>query len=90
MANYRKDPDLTHRASFRNATLQAAYFIIVARSVGLDCGPMSGFLHDVVDQEFFGGTTVKSNFLMNIGYGVAEGIRPRAFRFDFDEVCEII
>lgn len=90
IANYRNDPDLAHRASFRNATLQASYFMIGARAFGLDCGPMSGFLHDVVDEEFFAGQTVKSNFLMNIGYGLHEGIHERAFRFEFDEVCSII
>lgn len=90
IATYRNDPDLAHRASFRNATLQASYFMIVARAFGLDCGPMSGFLHDVVDEEFFAGQTVKSNFLMNIGYGLPDGIHERAYRFDFDEVCSII
>lgn len=88
--NFRNDPDLAHRAAFRNATLQAAYFLILARGHGLDCGPMSGFLHDVVDNEFFAGQTVRANFLMNIGYGHEEGTRPRQYRFEFDEVCEII
>jgi 3-hydroxypropanoate dehydrogenase len=86
---YEDDPDLTYRAAFRNATLQGAYIIIAARALGLDCGPMSGFLHDVVDQEFFAGTAVKSNFLINIGYGDRSKLRPRADRFSFDEVCQI-
>jgi 3-hydroxypropanoate dehydrogenase len=86
---YEDDPDLTYRAAFRNATLQGAYIIIAARALGLDCGPMSGFLHDVVDQEFFAGTAVKSNFLINIGYGDRSKLRPRADRFAFDEVCQI-
>jgi 3-hydroxypropanoate dehydrogenase len=86
---YEEDPDLTYRAAFRNATLQGAYIIIAARALGLDCGPMSGFLHDVVDQEFFAGTAVKSNFLINIGYGDRSKLRPRGDRFAFDEVCEI-
>jgi len=90
MEVFRNDPELTHRASFRNATLGAAYFLILARAHGLNCGPMSGFLHDVVDEEFFAGTTVKSNFLMNIGYGLDDGIKPRLYRFGFDEVCSII
>jgi 3-hydroxypropanoate dehydrogenase len=51
---------------------------------------MSGFLHDVVDNEFFAGTSVKSNFLMNIGYGDPAGVRPRGYRFEFDEVCKIV
>lgn len=89
IAAYSADSDLAHETAFRNATLQAAYFLIVARAMGLDCGPMSGFLHDVVDEAFFRGTEVKSNFLMNLGYGLGEGIRPRAYRFAFDEVCRI-
>ncbi|MCT7378129.1 malonic semialdehyde reductase [Chelativorans salis] len=91
IANYRKDKDLAQRASFRNATLQAAYFLVMARAHGLSCGPMSGFLHDVVDDTFFeGGHRVKSNFLMNIGYPAEGAFRPRGYRFGFDEVCEII
>ncbi len=86
---YEDDPDLTYRAAFRNATLQGAYIIIAARALGLDCGPMSGFLHDVVDQEFFAGTAVKSNFLINIGYGDRSKLRPRGDRFAFNEVCQI-
>lgn len=90
IANYENDDALTLRASFRNATLQAAYFMIIARSKGLQCGPMSGFHHYVVDEEFFVGTEVKSNFLMNLGYAAAEGVRPRGYRFDFDEVCQVL
>ncbi len=86
---YQDDLDLTYRAAFRNATLQGAYIIIAARALGLDCGPMSGFLHDVVDQEFFAGTAVKSNFLINIGYGDRSKLRPRGDRFAFSEVCQI-
>jgi 3-hydroxypropanoate dehydrogenase len=86
---YEQDPDLASRAAFRNATLQGAYLIMAARALGLDCGPMSGFLHDVVDEVFFAGTPVKSNFLINIGYGDRETLRPRADRFAFDEVCRI-
>jgi 3-hydroxypropanoate dehydrogenase len=87
---YEEDPDLTYRAAFRNATLQGAYLIMAARALGLDCGPMSGFLHDVVDEEFFAGTAVKSNFLINIGYGDREKLRPRGDRFAFDEVCRFV
>ena len=87
---YEEDPDLTYRAAFRNSTLQGAYLIMAARALGLDCGPMSGFLHDVVDEEFFAGTAVKSNFLINIGYGDREKLRPRGDRFAFDEVCRFV
>jgi 3-hydroxypropanoate dehydrogenase len=89
IAVYEADQDLAQRAAFRNATLQGAYLIMAARSLGFDCGPMSGFLHDVVDEEFFAGTSVKSNFLINIGYGNPASVRSRGYRFDFDEVCQI-
>lgn len=86
---YRADPDLAYRAAFRNATLQGAYFMICARAKGLDCGPMSGFLHDVIDANFFAGTNIKSNFLINLGYGDPSVLFPRQYRFAFDEVCKI-
>ena len=89
IAAYREDPNLAYRAAFRNATLQAAYFMIVARAKGLDCGPMSGFLHDVVDDAFFAGTSVKSNFLINLGYGDPSVLFPRQYRFAFEEACHI-
>lgn len=77
-------------AAFRSGTLQGAYLMLAARAVGLDCGPMSGFDNKGVDKEFFSGTTLKSNFLCNIGYGADDGIRPRAPRLDFDEACRIL
>jgi 3-hydroxypropanoate dehydrogenase len=77
-------------AAFRSGTLQGAYLILAARAVGLDCGPMSGFDNKGVDAEFFSGTTLKSNFLCNLGYGAEDGIRPRAPRLDFDEACRIL
>ena len=76
--------------AFRNGTLQGAYLILAARSLGLDCGPMSGFDNAKVDAAFFSGTTVKSNFLINIGYGDASrDLFPRSPRFAFDEACSI-
>ncbi len=89
-AGYLSDPGLAARAAFRNATLQGAYLLMAARALGLDCGPMSGFLHDVVDAEFFPGGQVRSNFLINIGYGDPATVRTRAARFNFDDVCEIL
>ena len=77
-------------AAFRSGTLQAGYFMLAARAVGLDCGAMSGFSNAGVDKEFFAGTSVKSNFLCNLGYGSDEGLRPRAPRLDFDEACRIL
>lgn len=77
-------------AAFRNATLQGAYLIIAARALGLDCGPMSGFDNGKVDELFFAGSEVQSNFLINIGYGNPAVLRPREERFAFDEVCSIL
>jgi 3-hydroxypropanoate dehydrogenase len=77
--------------AFRNATLQGAYLIMAARAVGLDCGPMSGFDNAGVDAAFFAGTTVKSNFLINLGYGDASrDLFPRSPRLSFDEACQIV
>ncbi len=76
--------------AFRNGSLQGAYFMLAARAVGLDCGPMSGFDQKKVDEAFFVGTAVKSNFLCNLGHGDPTGLFARSPRFDFDDVCEII
>lgn len=76
--------------AFRNATLQAAYFIIAARAHGLDCGPMSGFDNAKLDAAFFPDGRLKSNFLMNIGYGDTSKLRPRLPRLEFDEACKIV
>ena len=87
---FKDDPKGSGIVAFRNGSLQGAYFLIAARAVGLDCGPMSGFDNALVDDEFFGGTTLKSNFLCNLGYGVATKTFKRLPRFDFDEVCEVL
>ena len=76
--------------AFRNGTLQGGYFIVAARALGLDCGPMSGFNNEGVDKEFFAGTEIKSNFLCNSGYGTDENLFPRSPRLDFDEACKIV
>lgn len=75
--------------ALRNGSLQGAYLIIAARSLGLDCGPMSGFDNAKVDAEFFPGGKIESNFLCNLGYGDPTKLRPRAPRLAFDEVCGI-
>jgi 3-hydroxypropanoate dehydrogenase len=81
---------LIDATAFRNSTLQGAYVIMAARTLGLDCGPMSGFDSAGVDEAFFAGTTVKSNFLINIGYGDASrDLYPRSPRLSFDEACRI-
>ena len=84
-----KDKKIEETA-FRNGTLQGAYLIMAARSLGLDCGPMSGFDNAGVDREFFAGTSIKSNFLCSLGYGDASVLFPRSPRFDFDEMAKII
>lgn len=82
--------ELIKETAFRNGTLQGAYFIIAARAIGLDCGPMSGFDQEGVNREFFAGTPYKANFLCNIGYGTDENLFPRNPRLDFNEACEIV
>jgi 3-hydroxypropanoate dehydrogenase len=73
-----------------NATLQGAYFIIAARSIGLDCSPMIGFNREKLNQEFFPNEKVKSIFICGIGYGDDTKVYPRAPRLDFEDVCEIL
>lgn len=82
--------DLITTTAFRNGTLQAAYFMLAARSLGLDCGPMSGFDNGMVDEVFFKGTTIKSNFLCNLGYGDNSKLFPRSPRLSFTETCTIV
>src|SRR5438034_2761551 len=75
--------------ALRNSSLQGAYFMVAARALGLDCGPMSGFNNAKVDEAFFAGTTVKSNFLCNVGYGDASKLYPRSPRLSFAEACRV-
>ncbi len=82
-------PALIEETAFRNGTLQGAYFILAARALGLDCGPMSGFDRDRVDREFFPDGRIKSNFLCNLAYGDASKLHPRAPRLDFEDACQI-
>jgi 3-hydroxypropanoate dehydrogenase len=83
------DPVHRQTTAFRNGSLQGGYLIIAARALGLDCGPMSGFDNDGVDQEFFAGTNVKANFLCGLGYGDPSGLFARSPRLEFDEACRI-
>ena len=76
--------------AFRNSSMQAAYFMIVARGFGLGCGPMSGFDEDGVNKEFFPDGRFRVNFLCNLGYADHSNDFPRSPRFEFDQVCEII
>lgn len=81
---------LIETTAFRNSSLQGAYFMIAARALGLDCGPMSGFNNEAVDREFFPGGKIKSNFICAIGYGTDENLFPRSPRLSFDEACEVV
>ena len=80
-------PDYIEETAFRNSTLQGGYFMIAARAIGLDVGAMSGFSNEIVDEEFFSGTTLKSNFLCNLGYANVSALFQRLPRFEFEEVC---
>ena len=81
---------LIETTAFRNGTLQGAYLLLAARSLGLDAGPMSGFDNEKVDKEFFAGTKVKSNFLINLGYGDSSKLFPRSPRLPFEEAAQIL
>lgn len=87
---YKGNNEMNVSTAFRNSSLQGAYLIMVARALGLDCGPMSGFNNQLVDETFFSDSNIKSNFLCCIGYGDSTKIFQRLPRLDFDEVCKII
>ncbi len=98
------DPELAEATARRNSSLQGGYFILAARALGLDCGPMSGFDQAMVEHEFFSaadgrttlqqehfpGSHIKTNFLCNLGYGDAEKLFPRSPRLSFDEACQLL
>ena len=90
IGNLFKDPVTGPQHLLRNASLQGAYLILAARSLGLDCGPMSGFMHDKLDAAFFADTSVKSNFICALGTGTTEMLFPRNPRLSFDEACKIV
>ncbi len=83
------NPSLSEQTAFRNGSLQGAYFILAARALGLDSGPMSGFDNGKVDQAFFENSSWKSNFLCNIGYGDTAKLYPRGPRLSFEQACII-
>ena len=87
---FENSEELAETTAFRNGTLQGAYFMIAARSLGLDCGPMSGFDNLGVDELFFPGGRILSNFICSIGYGDPEGLFDRLPRPTFDDVCLIV
>lgn len=81
---------LIEETAFRNGTLQGAYLMVAARMMGLDCGPMSGFDKAGVDEAFFAGTTVKSNWICNIGYGSDKDLFPRSPRLAFEKAASLL
>jgi 3-hydroxypropanoate dehydrogenase len=102
--NFASNPQLIEMTARRNSSLQGAYLLIAARGLGLDCGPMSGFDNarldrdffeagrecEGCDQEFFPEGHVKSNFLINLGYGDASKVQPRNPRLAFEEACTLL
>lgn len=85
---HRDEADL-HRIALRSSSLQAAYLMLAARALGLDCGPMSGFDNAAADAAFFAGTRIRSHMLVNLGEGDPASIFPRSPRLGFDEACRI-
>jgi len=86
---FASDKALTEATAFRNSSLQGAYFILAARALGFDCGPMSGFDNQKLDEYFFSKTAWRSNFICNIGYGDKTKLFPRLRRLAFEEACMI-
>jgi 3-hydroxypropanoate dehydrogenase len=101
---FKSDPQVADSTAKRNSSLQGAYLMLAARALGLDCGPMSGFDNDRLDQEFFApgkriedgqsepfrAGQIKSNFLCNLGYGDPAKLRPRGPRLPFDQACRLL
>ena len=81
---------LIEKTAFRNSSLQGAYFMLAARAMGLDTGPMSGFDNNAVDAAFFAGTNVQSNFICTLGYGDTSSIFDRSPRPDFDRFNSVV
>lgn len=84
------NPAVIEATAFRNSSLQGGYFIMAARAIGLDCGPMSGFDADKLNAAFFAGTTVKVNFICSLGYGDPGKLFGRSPRLSFGEACKIV
>lgn len=90
LSYYAGKPELVATTALRNSSLQGGYLIMAARSLGLDCGPMSGFDNTAVDQAFWAGTSVRTNFLCNLGHGDPAALHPRGPRLPFDQVCRFV
>ena len=76
--------------ALRNSSIQAGFLILAARSLGLDCGPMSGIRKTEMDRVFFEGTSLRTNFILCLGYGSGEKMNDRAARLTFDESCKVV
>ena len=87
---FENNEELAHSTAFRNSSLQAGYFLKAVNALGLDAGPMSGFDNKGVDDEFFKDTSIRSNFLCTLGYGIEPKGHSRGARYKFDEVAKII
>jgi len=87
---FNSSPELIKETAFRNSSMQAAYFIMACRGLGLDTGPMSGFNNELVDETFLKDSNWTSNLLINIGYGELDNLYQRLPRLDFDEACQIL
>ncbi|MDQ2780452.1 MAG: malonic semialdehyde reductase [Pseudomonadota bacterium] len=83
-------PKLITDTAFRNSSLQGAYLIMAARVIGLDCGPMSGFDADLLDEAFWKGTAMRTNFVCSLGAGEPSKVMPRSPRLAFDEACQTL
>jgi 3-hydroxypropanoate dehydrogenase len=84
------DPSVAEESALKNSTLQTAYLILAARALDLDAGPLSGFDRAGIDAEFFAGTNITTNLLVNIGFGRVDGQHPRLPRLDFEEACDVV
>ena len=87
---FASNPELAEKSAFRNSSLQGGYFILAARALGLDAGPMSGFDNAKVDELFFKNSSWRSNFLCNLGHGDDSKLYPRGPRLMFNDVCKIL
>ena len=87
---FENDIDKSQLTALRNSSIQGGYFLKAANALGLATGPMSGFSNDKVDEKFFSGTSIKSNFLCNLGYPDEDGYFKRASRYEFKEIAEIL
>ncbi|MTV37024.1 malonic semialdehyde reductase [Duganella radicis] len=87
---FRRNVKLSQDTAFRNSSLQGAYLMVAARLLGLDCGPLSGFDEQRVNDTFFADSSLRVNFLCGLGYGDPDGLFPRHPRLPFEEACQLL